>query len=1134
MNTPELLLPSGTRLFQGNRSLLFGSVAMVVLLVAGLALGMLIHQYQSAQARALLTAQNITQLVEQDIQGLIDGFDLTLQASTDEIGRQLASGKPDRKAISQYLARLQRRTPYMDLLRATDASGDALYGEGVTMPPANNSDREYFIRLRENPQAGVLITKPIFGKIAQRWLWMAVRRINKPDGSFGGVVYGAFHTDSLERRLSQVELPANSVITLRDAELVLIARATTSKSDQIPVGDKKLSTAFQAALQANPVAGSYLSDASTVDGEIRFYSYKRNPQYQFTALTGIGRDSAMAEWWTQARAVVVAVLAFLLVSLILARQIARSWRRHDEYLQVIEDNRKSLSEAQEVARLGHFVFDLATATWNSSKSLDALLGIDPDFPRDREHLLALLHVDDRIEFLTIADELKSSRKVFEAQYKINRHNDQQLRWMDCRARYSFDSAGKPINLIASVQDVTERKLAEQALRQSQEQFIQVVEQNPLPMAIVSLDGRIEYINHKAVDAFGYEVAQLPDAGTWWQHAYPDEVARERVRAQWMDAVGSSLPMPDGEVTQHENKVTCSDGSVKTMAVSKVRIGDKLLVIFDDVTEYRLIEAKLRDAKEIAEAANQSKSAFLANMSHEIRTPMNAILGLTQLIQQQLGRPSESERRHGELVLRDQITKIDGAAKHLLAIINDILDLSKIEAGKLVLEEGAFDPSQVMTSVTQMIAERAAAKKLEVSLNTSSLPPRLYGDAMRLRQILLNFISNAIKFTDRGRVCIDASVIETTAIMQRLRFEITDTGIGMNADECTRLFRAFEQAESSTTRRFGGTGLGLAIAHRLAHLMGGQVGARSTPGQGSSFWCEVPFATTGSGVEPDFALPVASASEIEAALRQQHSRRILLVEDTALNQEVALGLLAHVGLSAELAEDGQIAVNLASTNTYDLILMDLRMPVMDGLEATRLIRTLPAHAHTPIIAMTANAFNEDRTAALNAGMNDHVAKPVVAERFYSTLLRWLTGAKKVLAMPVAVPSAPTFVVESVIDPRRGALAAIDGLDLMQGLDALVGSLPKLIKLLGRFAREHALAPARIADLLAAGDRLAAERLAHSLKGGAATLGLPLVSACAGALEHQIELGATPDLEALVGALDAVCPALCAVADMAESA
>jgi CheY-like chemotaxis protein len=211
-----------------------------------------------------------------------------------------------------------------------------------------------------------------------------------------------------------------------------------------------------------------------------------------------------------------------------------------------------------------------------------------------------------------------------------------------------------------------------------------------------------------------------------------------------------------------------------------------------------------------------------------------------------------------------------------------------------------------------------------------------------------------------------------------------------------------------------------------------------------------------------------------------------------------------------------------------------MPVMDGLEATRLIRTLPAHAHTPIIAMTANAFNEDRTAALNAGMNDHVAKPVVAERFYSTLLRWLTGAKKVLAMPVAVPSAPTFVVESVIDPRRGALAAIDGLDLMQGLDALVGSLPKLIKLLGRFAREHALAPARIADLLAAGDRLAAERLAHSLKGGAATLGLPLVSACAGALEHQIELGATPDLEALVGALDAVCPALCAVADMAESA
>jgi CheY-like chemotaxis protein/HPt (histidine-containing phosphotransfer) domain-containing protein len=489
------------------------------------------------------------------------------------------------------------------------------------------------------------------------------------------------------------------------------------------------------------------------------------------------------------------------------------------------------------------------------------------------------------------------------------------------------------------------------------------------------------------------------------------------------------------------------------------------------------------------------------------------------------------------VLRDQITKIDGAAKHLLAIINDILDLSKIEAGKLLLEENAFDPAQVMTSVMQLVAEPASAKHLVVSVNTGSLPPRLYGDAMRLGQILLNFISNAIKFTEHGRVSVDASVTDTTVTTQRLRFVVTDTGIGMSADECTRLFRAFEQAESSTTRRYGGTGLGLAIAHRLAQLMGGQVGVRSTPGQGSSFWCEVPFATvapTRTGAGAGVVVPAASVSEIEAALHLQHSRRILLVEDMAINQEIALGLLAHVGLRAELAENGQMAVTLASANAYDLILMDLRMPVMDGYEATRLIRTLPAHAHTPIIAMTANAFDEDRTAVLNAGMNDHVAKPVVAGRFYAILLRWLTDAEKVSAVPAAVPPAPTFVAETVVDPRRTILAAIEGLDLTQGLDALVGSLPNLIKLLGRFAREHADAPERIAALLAADDRLAAERLAHSLKGGAATLGLLLVSASAATVEQQIECGEAHDLAGLAAALNAVCPTLIAVAGMAGSA
>jgi PAS domain S-box-containing protein len=513
-------------------------------------------------------------------------------------------------------------------------------------------------------------------------------------------------------------------------------------------------------------------------------------------------------------------------------------------------------------------------------------------------------------------------------------------------------------------------------------------------------------------------------------------------------------------------------------------------------------AELEISKDLAESADRAKSAFLANMSHEIRTPMNAILGLAYLMKRTEASPDQAGR----------LAKIESAGQHLLSIINDILDLSKIEAGRVQLESTDFHLSAIFDNVRSLIGEQARTKGLRIEIDPDSVPVWLRGDPTRLRQALLNFASNAVKFTEHGSIALRADLLEDNGDELRVRFAVQDTGIGIAAEILPKLFNTFMQADVSTTRKHGGTGLGLAITQRLVELMGGETGVDSTPGVGSTFWFTA-CLRHGHGIVP--ALPSMSETDAATRLRLRHGgARLLLVEDNAINREVALELLHGVGLAVETAEDGRQAVDKAAAGAYDLILMDVQMPIMDGLEATVAIRALPGWKSKPMLAMTANAFDEDRRACVTAGLDDFVAKPVDPNALFATLLKWLSpdpaGASVAMHATMAADTvSPASTLDGAMTDAtawRRRLALVSGLDAGPRLEMLHGKVTTYVRLLRLFADSHGEDATRLTDALAAGHLPQVQQLTHALMGSAGNLGATRVSATAKTLHAAIRQGA----------------------------
>ncbi|GMU43133.1 MAG: hypothetical protein AMXMBFR25_11190 [Lysobacterales bacterium] len=672
----------------------------------------------------------------------------------------------------------------------------------------------------------------------------------------------------------------------------------------------------------------------------------------------------------------------------------------------------------------------------------------------------------------LARVLAEGHVEFETRY---RHRDGSTREVQVLAQ-TIEFGGGPA-LYWIFRDVSAIRRANAELQQHAALMQALLDHLPLPMLVFEQQ-QLALVNARYLADLG-EIAPGSTLEQWLELRCEHPAARAALLMHWQ-----RLDEREDRQAGLELALRGGDGCSRVHDVHLARVGARTLLLLVDLSERRLAEQRLSEARELAERANRARSEFLANMSHEIRTPMTAILGFTYLLQKSGLHPVQCE----------QTQRIDSAARTLLAILDDLLDYSKLEAGRIQIEQRPFSLREVLGEIELVYANGAREKGLGFAFSIDpALPPTLLGDPLRLRQVLWNLVGNAIKFTERGAVEVRVGGGEAADGRVELAISVRDTGIGIAADQLKRVFEPFYQVEAAAARRFGGTGLGLPITQWLVDLMGGRLEIDSSPGLGSEFRVLLRLPRSSEA-------PASAPQPAADAPTRLRGLSVLLVEDHPINRHVAREILLGEGAEVDIAGDGQEAIARLRSHpsTFDVVLMDIQMPKMDGYEATRVIRDTLGLKQMPVIAMTANASPEDRAHSREAGMDDHLAKPIDVQTLVATLLRH------------ARPGAPAL--ETLAVPARGAAAGSAEppvLALEQALARLAGHRTLYAQMARLFAQEQGESVRRLREALAQGDRVEAARAAHTLKGVAATLGAEALSSIAAQLERGLKRQTEPD-------------------------